>query len=128
MVKKIMKYLKLEDIKAYRDSSVLSDLVWETVIRWDWFTKQTTGMQLVRAVDSIAANIAEGFGRFHKKDKQKFYYNARGSVYESGHWINKAYKRHTITEDEFEKIIGELRKLPKEINLLIKITEEKLNL
>ena len=68
MVKKIMKYLKLEDIKAYRDSSVLSDLVWETVIRWDWFTKQTTGMQLVRAVDSIAANIAEGFERRSKMD------------------------------------------------------------
>jgi len=121
-----MKYIKLEDIKAYRDSSVLSDLIWDIVFKWNWFTKQTMGAQLVRSIDSIAANIAEGFGRFHKKDKQKFYYNARGSVYESGHWINKAYKRNIITEDEFTKIINELRRLPKEINLLIKITEEKL--
>ncbi|MCK4639103.1 MAG: four helix bundle protein, partial [Bacteroidales bacterium] len=25
------------------------------------------------AADSISANIAEGFGRYHKKDKIKFY-------------------------------------------------------
>ena len=110
------------------DSSVLSDLIWDVVSKWDWFAIQPLGTQLVRSIDSIAANIAEGFGRFHKKDKQKFYYNARGSVYESGHWINKAYKRNIITEDEFTKIIDELRKLPKEINFLIKITEEKLSL
>ena len=32
---------------------------------------------------SIAANIAEGFGRFYFKDKIRFYYNARGSLEET---------------------------------------------
>ena len=38
--------------------------------------------QLRRAVSSITANIAEGFARFHFKDKVRFYYQARGSVAE----------------------------------------------
>ena len=70
------KYLKLDDIKAYKISSELSDFVWKIVTDWDWFNKRTLGSQWIRSIDSIAGNIAEGFGRFHKKDKQKFYYNA----------------------------------------------------
>ena len=38
--------------------------------------------QLRRAASSITANIAEGFERYHFKDKIRFYYQARGSVAE----------------------------------------------
>jgi len=38
--------------------------------------------QLRRAASSITANIAEGFARYHFKDKVRFYYNPRGSVAE----------------------------------------------
>jgi len=38
--------------------------------------------QLRRAASSITANIAEGFARYHFKDKVRFYYNSRGSVAE----------------------------------------------
>jgi four helix bundle protein len=33
--------------------------------------------QLRRATLSITANVAEGFSRFHYKERLKFYYNAR---------------------------------------------------
>ena len=79
------KHLELKDLKAYVIASELSDYIWEIVSKWDWFSKKVLGGQWVEAIDSIAGNIAEGFGRFHKKDKQKFYYNARGSVYEANH-------------------------------------------
>jgi len=124
----IKKYLKLDDINAYKIASELSDLVWDIVIKWEWFAKKTIGAQLVEAMDSVAANIAEGFGRFHKKDKQKFYYNARGSIYESAYWCKKAHKRNLIPQEEYSHIMEELRKLPKEINFLIKITEIKLTI
>lgn len=120
------KYLRIDDVTSYKIASDLSDYVWEVVSRWDWFNKRSLGGQYVEAVDSIAGNIAEGWGRYHKKDKEKFYYNARGSVFESAHWTKKAYNRKLLTELEFNHIMGELRKLPKEINYLIKITEEKL--
>lgn len=38
--------------------------------------------QLRRASSSVTANIAEGFARYHFKDKARFYHNARGSVAE----------------------------------------------
>lgn len=121
------KYLKLADISAYKIASVLSDFVWEVVMKWDWFSKSTLGVQWVNSTDSIAGNTAEGFGRFHKRDKEKFYYNARGSVYESAHWTEKAAKRNLLTTKEKDYVMGELIKLPKELNFLIRITEEELS-
>lgn len=122
----VKNFLSLNDIKAYTTSTALSDYVWELVSTWDWFNKRTLGVQYVNAVDSIAANIAEGFGRYHKKDKQKFYYNSRGSAYESLHWVEKAKTRKLLSQQVYEHIVNELNTLPKEINWLIKITEEKL--
>ncbi|MBU2529927.1 MAG: four helix bundle protein [Elusimicrobia bacterium] len=119
-------YFKLEDIKAYVIASDLSDYVWCIVSKWDNLAKFTIGSQFIRSTDSIGANIAEGFGRFHKKDIIKFYYNSRGSVFESAHWCKKAYKRKLLTDEEFNSIISELRKLPKEINGLISITNKNL--
>ena len=116
------KYFKLEDINSYRIASALSDDVWNIVSKWDWFNKSSLGIQFVKSIDSIAGNIAEGFGRYHKKDKIKFYYNARASASEAEHWCKKAFKRGLITLEENDHIAGELGKLPKEINTLIKLT------
>ncbi len=115
-------FFKLDDIIAYQIASDLGDYVWKIASKWDIFAKKTIGSQFVDSMDSVAANIAEGFGRFHKKDKQKFYYNARGSAYESAHWCRKCYQRALLTKEENEYIIEGLRKLPKEINTLIKLT------
>ncbi len=64
--------MKLNDINAYKIAFSLSNYVWDVVIRWEWFAKKHVGGQFVEAVDSVAANIAEGFGRYHKKDKIEF--------------------------------------------------------
>jgi len=39
--------------------------------------------QLKRAAMSICQNFAEGFGRWHKKDKKHFYTISKGSAYEA---------------------------------------------
>ena len=67
------KFLKLNDISAYKKAFALANYVWQRVIKWDWFAKRTVGVQYIKAIDSISANIAEGFGRYYKKDKIKFY-------------------------------------------------------
>lgn len=120
------KYLKLIDITAYKIASDLSDIIYDIIFKWPWFDKKTLGIQFIRAIDSIAANIAEGFGRYHKKDKIKFYYNSRASVFESAHWTKKADKRKLLNKEELAKILNLLRKLPKEINNLISLTERYL--
>ena len=121
-----MKYLELNDISAYKKSLVLSNYVWEIVIKWDWFAKRTVGGQFVEAVDSISANIAEGFGRYGKKDKIKFYYYSFGSIKESLDWNEKSKVRKLLTSEEYAHILKELQNLPIEIHQLIKFTNEKL--
>ncbi|HHT9114047.1 MAG: four helix bundle protein [Planctomycetes bacterium] len=119
-------FLQLNDVPPYKTALKLSNYVWEIVIRWDYFAKDTVGKQFVKAVDSISANIAEGFGRYFKKDKINFYRYSNGSVKESFDWNEKAKVRNLINKDEYQHIFGELQKLPKEINQLIKITNNKL--
>lgn len=81
--------------------------------------QKTIGDQLIRSTDSISANIAEGEGRFFKKDKMKFFYQARGSLFESVHWTEKAKERGLLNEIKYLEIKTLLKKLPKEINSLI---------
>ncbi len=121
------KYLQLNDIMAYKIAFKLSNYVWDIVIKWEYFAKKTIGAQFTDAVDSISANIAEGFGRYGKKDKIRFYRISRGSVFESLDWNEKSKIRSLLTTEQYEHIFSELQKLPKEINHLINFTEEKLS-
>ncbi len=120
------KYLKLNDIDSYKTAFQLSNQVWDIVAKWDYFAKKTIGSQFVNSTDSISANIAEGFGRYSKKDKIRFYRIAFGSMYESLDWNEKALKRKLISNETYNNIFSELNKLPKEIHSLIKYTNEKL--
>ena len=120
------KYLTLNDISAYKLALQLSNYVWDIVIKWDWFAKKTIGTQFTQAVDSISSNIAEGFGRYHKKDKINFYRYSYGSIAESLDWNEKAKKRKLLKDQEYNHILEELKRLPKEINHLIRFTNERL--
>lgn len=121
-------FLKLNDISAYKISFTLSNYIWDIVSKWGIFSKKTIGEQFVRAADSISANIAEGFGRHHKKDKIHYYLISRGSIRESLDWNEKSKRRNLLAKDEYEYIFRELDKLPKEINSLIRFTNQKLTL
>ena len=121
------KYLKLSDIECYRIAFHLSNYIWNIVIKWDWFAKNTIGSQYVDAIDSVSANIAEGFGRHFKKDKINFYRYSKGSLKESYDWTQKAKVRELIAAQEYDYIFSELEKIPKALNHLIKYTNDKLS-
>jgi four helix bundle protein len=121
-----MKYLQLNDIDCYKRALSLSQYVWDIVTTWDWFPKKTLGVQFVTAADSISANIAEGFGRYGKKDKIRFYYFSFGSTKESLDWNEKCKNRKLISSKEYNYILEELQKLSIEIHQLIKFTNSKL--
>lgn len=118
----------VKDLPSYKISSELSQIIYDLVKTWSYLDQKTIGTQLIRAIDSVAANIAEGFGRYHKKDKIKFYYNARASTIEAEHWVETALNRKLIDKGLAEKILNPLRKLPKEINYLIKMTNNNLSI
>ena len=116
------KYIDFYDLSSYKLSHELSNKIWFIVIEWDYFAKDTVGKQLVKATDSISANIAEGHGRYSKKDKIHFYRYSFGSLKESKSWIDKSYQRNLLTNEQYNDINSVLELLPKEINSLIKYT------
>ena len=82
----------------------IGENVWKIVNDLDYFVKDTIGKQLIRSADSIAANISEGFGRYHFKDSKRFYYISRGSLFETKTWLEKSKNRKLITEEIYDKL------------------------
>lgn len=121
------RFLKLNDLNAYKISFHLSNIIWNIVITWDYLARDTVGRQFIRAVDSVSANIAEGFGRRGKKDKIKFYHYSIGSIKESLDWNEKAKIRKIITQEQYDLIFKDLVRLPREVNHLIRFTGDKLD-
>jgi four helix bundle protein len=120
------KHFKLNDIEAYKAAFKLSNYVWEIVSVWSNFERDTIGKQFARAVYRISANLAEGFGRYSKKDKINFYRYARASVFECLDWNQKSKARKLISTEQYKYIFQDLETLPKLINGLIKLTNNNL--
>ena len=89
-----------QDLKVYQLAEQLADEVWDIVLTWNAFAKDTTGKQLVRSADSIGANIAEGSGRYSFQDNKRFIRIARGSLYETQHWLRRAVRRKLLTPEQ----------------------------
>jgi four helix bundle protein len=102
---------------------VMAEKIWSIVITWDYFSKDTIGKQLVKAADSIAANLSEGYGRYHYLDKVRFYYNSRASHYEAfTHWLELLLEREKISKIEFDTISETALKLQVKLNNFISST------
>ena len=110
--------LKVENLEIYQMAEDLSDKIWNICVRFDYFAKDTIGKQLVRAADSISANIAEGHGRYHFNDRLRFCYYARGSLLAARSWLFKAIRRNLI-KNNIEKITEIIEILPKRLNAYI---------
>ena len=100
--------MKLEEFKVYALSMDLAERIWNVVNNWDFFTRDTVGKQLVRAADSIAANLSEGYGRYHYKENINFSYYSRGSLFETKTWLTKAFNRNLISQDEYNSFNTEI--------------------
>ena len=112
--------MTLEELEVYRIAMDIGERVWSEVVKWDFFAKDTVGKQLTRAVDSIAANLSEGFGRFHFKENKQFGYYSRESLLETKTWLTKAAKRGLISQDYHTSIECELNQLGRMLNSYIK--------
>ena len=121
-------FLQLRDVSAYRKALSIAQNVWRIVSTWDYFSRDTMGKQFVRSADSISANIAEGFGKYTKKDRVHYYHNAYGSMNESMDWLLKAHFRKKISDEEFKVLMEQLKSLPREIRALIHFTNTRLTI
>jgi four helix bundle protein len=115
-----MAYQDIEESRMYKRAEEVADVVWDMVIKWDKFAKNTVGEQLVRSTDSIGANIAESSGRHHQKDIIRFLHFSRGSLRETRFWLRRAIKRHLIPPETHQATMQELTQLGKELNSYIR--------
>jgi four helix bundle protein len=93
-----------ENLRVYLLAEQLADEVWNIVRRWEMLARDTVGRQLVRAADSIGANIAEGSGRGSNQDYRRFLRIARGSLCETQHWLRRAFHRKLLTSEQVERL------------------------
>jgi four helix bundle protein len=105
-----------EDLEVYRLSEDIADRIWDVVSAWDTFAKDTVGKQLVRAADSIGANISEGAGRGTYQDNRRFIRISRGSLNETRHWLRRAFKRGLLTDEQVTALKPLLDELPPRLN------------
>jgi four helix bundle protein len=116
----LMGFVRFEDLRVFRLAETLADEIWDIITNWNYFEKDTIGKQLVKAADSIGANIAEGTGRGTPADNRKFIRIARGSLNETKYWIGQAHKRQLITDDSLSILQEILDKLVPSLNSYMK--------
>jgi four helix bundle protein len=108
--------MAIEDLRVLQIAEKIADSIWKHVTSWEKFARDTIGNQLVRAVDSIGANIAESFGRFHYGEKLHHLYIARGSLFETKYWINCASRRGLFLEKDSKEYAVQLTDLARLLN------------
>ena len=110
----------LNDLEIYREAMDIGEVIWSIVLGWDFFAKDTIGKQVVRSADSIAANLSEGYGRFHFKENQKFCYYSRGSAEETQTWIEKAARRNLVERETARVLYDRVETYKKRLNAYIR--------
>jgi four helix bundle protein len=116
-----------ENLRIYELSEILSDKIWEIALGWKPFARDTVGKQIVRAADSIGANIAEGSGRGSTQDNRRFIRMARGSLYETQHWLRRAFRRKLLTSQHVEELKPIINELSPKLNSYLRAISNSLS-
>ncbi len=109
-----------EKLRVYQLAEQLGDEVWRVVVTWQAFARNTVGMQLVDAADSVASNIAEGTGRGTYKENRRFVMIARGSLHETIHWLRRAYLRGLLKTEQVSCLKALTSNLAPQLNAYLK--------
>jgi four helix bundle protein len=110
---------ELEELRVLRETETLVDLIWREVWTWNEFGRDTVGKQITRAADSIGANVAEAYGRFHFGEKINLLYYARGSLFETKYWLNRCKTRQLISESNAGEWTQQLGEIARQINSFV---------
>ena len=109
-----------ESLRVYQLAEQLADLTWDIVLEWNIFARDTVGKQLVKAADSIGANIAEGTGRGTYIDNRRFVKIARGSLNETKHWLRRAFRRRLLSTKQIASVKPIIDELAPKLNAYLK--------
>ena len=115
-----------EKLVVYQKSVDFSDSVCQSTERFE----RGYGFlvdQLNRAALSIAANIAEGNGRFTQADRKNFFFIARGSLQECVPLLELARRRNQISEEVHQELRGQIEEIGKMLAGLINGVSNRVN-
>ena len=110
-----------EQLRVYQLADMLADQIRDMVQKWTALARDTVGKQIIKAADSIGANIAEGYGRGSYQDNHRFVRMARGSLYETRHWLRRAYQRKLLADTQTNAATSAA---PESVNDLIATTSD----
>lgn len=118
-----MQYITLKDLQVYQLSRQLSSIAWGIYSNLTFEQKKIIGDQFIRSADSVGANIAEGYARYHYLEKIRFYHFSRGSLSEAiQHWAELMLERNIISQETFNKLADIHKPLEIKLNNFISTT------
>ena len=121
------KYIPLQELKVYQISRELSSKAWEIYIKFSFEQKKLFGDQFLRAFDSVGANIAEGYARYHALDQVRFYHIARGSLSEAiAHWTSLLSERNILLDTDYNYLCEKSKELEIKLNNFISTTRKSI--
>ena len=98
-----IKMKRVYELEIYKLAEELSDMIWYDFDTWNKKAQRTIGYQIIKSSDSIAVNIAEGYGRYTPADRKNLYLYSRGSFEETKSWLRKPIRRKVISDSKAQK-------------------------
>lgn len=120
-------YVPIEETRVFAQFVRVAAQCWDVVSSWSVFEKDTLGKQLVRAIDSVGANLVEGDGRFRDTDALHFFVIARASSREAEYWVRLAAARHLMQDGQASELIAVIQQASRDLNGLIACRRKHLN-
>ncbi|MBI1982046.1 MAG: four helix bundle protein [Candidatus Levybacteria bacterium] len=113
----------LEDLQVWQKARILSQKIYKITASFPVSEKNILISQLRRASNSVCANIAEGFERYHFQESIQFYRTARGSLSEIKSHLYLALDQGYLSKAELEAIFLVMDEIGKMLNSLITKTK-----
>ncbi|HZH98402.1 MAG TPA: four helix bundle protein [Fimbriimonadaceae bacterium] len=117
----------IEELEVFRAFEEIATWCWSQIESWKPHHRDTVGRQLIRAIDSVGANLVEGDGRYSSADALHFFIVARGSAREARLWLERAKQRSLVSREHAEAIEDQLVRATKLLNLLINYRRSKVS-
>ena len=114
------KITSFEQLRVWQSSQNLAVSVYAISRHFPDNERYGLTSQLKRAVTSVSANIAEGFGRTGIKDKLQFYAIANGSLFETKNFLYLAEKLHFIDKTQLNELLELVTSCQKQLNAYMK--------
>jgi len=108
-----------EDLPVWKDARKFTNKIYNLTNKFPKEELYGLTSQIRRATVSIMSNIAEGFDRRSDKELSNFLSMARGSSSEVQNDLYIAIDLEYISQDEFNQLYQEAKKIAKQINGLM---------